>query len=226
MKGMESARGADGGLKCRVCGEQLAVTDRACPICLEPRRRQAARRLRRNQLLAWVVLPILFLGSCTAFLPLGRDIADPMTHMAVERLPEMRFPLVVIARGAPRVLLLTDPHRLPALPPDASYLIPEGADQSVETALNASLRAGTEGGWVLRVRRRTPTEQRIDLVWMNDGYAGGVYEATATTIRPLYRKFTGPGFAFLFGGVALVLNAALWTVLLVGIRWWLRRPKS
>ncbi|MBV9496835.1 MAG: hypothetical protein JOZ54_21515 [Acidobacteria bacterium] len=148
--------------------------------------------------------------------------------MPLERLPEMRFPVIVMARGGPRVRLLTDPRRPPSLPSDASYLIPMGVDESVQTALNATPRVGVEGGWVLRVRRLTPTLQHIDLVWMDDGYKGGVYEATPRSIRPLYRKFTGPGFAFIFGGVALLINAAMWAVPLLGILWWRRkrRPRS
>lgn len=45
---------------------------------------------------------------------------------------------------------------------------------------------------------------------MGDGYWGGGYEVTHNTITPLYRKLTGPAFAFIFGGLALAMNGVLW----------------
>ncbi|MCU1227650.1 MAG: hypothetical protein JWO97_534 [Acidobacteria bacterium] len=68
--------------------------------------------------------------------------------------------------------------------------------------------------WVLNVKRIGPERQRIELYWMNDGYRGGAYEATATSIAPLYRKLAGPLFAAVFGGLATLMSAALW--LLIG----------
>jgi hypothetical protein len=57
------------------------------------------------------------------------------------------------------------------------------------------------------------------LCLVNDGYFGSVYEATATTIRPMYRKITGPGFAFVFGGLALLMNTALWIAIALLVRY-------
>jgi len=48
---------------------------------------------------------------------------------------------------------------------------------------------------------------------MGDGYYGGVYEATETTITPLYRKIAGPGLAYIAMGYAIAMNLAGWGVL-------------
>lgn len=222
---MKTVRRTDGAIGGRVCGKQLTATDAFCRICLEASQAERVRTLPRNKFLACVALPVLFLGSCSALLPLGMNIAEPMTHVPLG-VSTARFPIVIITRGTPYVDLLTDPHRVPSLPHHASYLIPEGEVDSVEAAINAVHPPGAEGGWVLRVQRLGPARQRIELVWMNDGFVGGVYEARPRSIKPLHRKITGPGFAFVFGGIALATNVAIWSILLFGVRWWRGRAAT
>ena len=47
---------------------------------------------------------------------------------------------------------------------------------------------------------------------MGDGFSGDVYEATETTVTPLYRKIAGPGLALISMSNAMVMNIALWSV--------------
>jgi hypothetical protein len=72
------------------------------------------------------------------------------------------------------------------------------------------------------VRRLAPQRQHIELYWMSDGYSGGAYEATAASFIPRYRKITGPGFAFVFGGIAILINTAIWMAGALAFRWWRR----
>jgi hypothetical protein len=176
--------------------------------------------------LAWVLLPILFVGSCAALLPVGMTIADPITHRPLYAFPGAPFPVVITTGGVPRVHFIQDVRHTPTLPAGSSYLIPSGEDKHLQDELNARRRAGADGGWVLRVHRVAPRRQHIELYWMSDGYSGGGYEATASSISPRYRKLTGPGFAFIFGGITLVMNLVLWSAAIAGIRWWFdrRRP--
>lgn len=149
-------------------------------------------------------------------------IADPMTHVRVDLL-DRPFPVVVMTGGVPRVQRIQDFRRVPMLPSGSSYLIPEGQDDVIQTQLNEHLPPHVDGGWVLRVRQLTPQRQHIELFWMNDGFSGGVYEATASSFLPRYRKMTGPGFAFVFGGIAYLINVVMWAVIALAIRWWWRR---
>ena len=209
-------------IRCAICGERLAPAGDECRICLEPRARR--RRLRASwprRGVTYVLLPLLFLGSCTALLPVGMRIADPMTHVRVDLL-DRPFPVLVMTGGVPRVQRVRDLRRVPVLPSGSSYLIPAGQDDVIQTQLNEDLPPHAEGGWVLRVRRLTPQRQHIELYWMNDGYSGGAYEATASSFFPRYRKMTGPGFAFVFGGIAFLLNLLIWSVLILAVRWWRR----
>ena len=207
---------------CSVCGDPLEPADKFCRICLEPRRQPRRRILPRNRLLSCILLPLLFVGTCSALIPLGMTIADPMTNISLQAASQRRFPVLVMTGDTLRVELLQDLRRIPSLPAGSSYLVPRGREKAVEAALNASHPPGTEGIWVLRVRQISRARQRIELFWMNDGYVGGAYEATQTSIAPLHRKMTGPGFAFIFGGVALLINIAMWSVLWFGIRAWAR----
>ncbi len=171
-----------------------------------------------------VLVPLLFLGSCAALLPLGMRIADPMTHRRVDAL-NTSFPVLVMTGDIPRVQLIDDLQRVPQLSPGSSYLIPAGQDDVIEKQLSERLPPNADGGWVLRVRRLTPQRQHIELYWMADGYSGGAYEATASSFLPRYRKITGPGFAFVFGGIAFLVNLAMWAVGTLAIRWWWSRMK-
>jgi hypothetical protein len=170
----------------------------------------------------WVIVPLLFLGSCTALLPLARRIADPRTHVPVERLPEGQFPVVVFRGDAARVEFLRDLRHLPELDAHSSYLVPAAKEEAVQRALNDRVPPHADGMWVLDVRQLAPDRQHIELYWMQDGYAGGGYEATRRTIAPRYRKITGPGFAFVFGGVAVLINVGIWGAILLAMRWWQR----
>lgn len=201
--------------RCAVCREPLSADDRFCRICLEPRH---AQRQRRKITAAYVLLPLLFLGTCCGFVPLGSKIADPTTNRPLAFLPEARFPILVMRGGEPHVALVNDVRRIPPLPPGSSYLVPAGREKAIEAAITAQAPRDWDGSWKLRVKPLTPQRQRIELFRIHDGYRGGAYDATTTSVTPRYRKFTGPGFALVAGEVAFVVNAAAWLLAFLIVR--------
>ncbi len=113
---------------------------------------------------------------------------------------------------------LADPGR------GLTYLIPAGLDDAIEQQLRQGELIGKhKATWVLRVRRLSASRQRIEVYRFGDGFWGGAYEATANEVIPLYRKAAGPGFAFVFGPIAFVLNLVLWGALWLAGRWYVRR---
>ena len=119
-----------------------------------------------------------------------------------------------------------DPHNVPPPPPGGSYLLPLERTRSIEQYLRDHDTEHREAGWVLRAEGLSADRQRIELFLLGDGYWGGVYEATSTTVTPLYRKITGPGFALIFGFLALMLNAVAWTIVGRAIRLLRRRRNA
>jgi hypothetical protein len=173
--------------------------------------------------LAWIA-PVAFMTSCVGFIPPALRLADPMTHRSVDQ--ENRhgpFPVVVNGDQA-WVAMPEDPQNVPPPPSGASYLVPLERTRSIEQYLRDHDTEHRKSGWVLRARALSAHHQRIELFLMGDGYWGGAYEATSTTISPLYRKITGPGFALIFGPLALVLNSVAWAIVGGGI-WLFRRGR-
>lgn len=158
-------------------------------------------RLRRWRFL---LLVLLFFGTCTALAPVAVRVADPMTHVPLRGI-DLPFPVAVMTAGRPHVLYIKDVMH----PPPGSYLLPTGHDEAIVAALNALGPPDAEGTWVVHVERIDAGRERVELYFMHDGYSGGVYEATATSVRPLYRKFTGPGFGIVCGGLAILASACL-----------------
>ena len=157
-----------------------------------------------------LVLPVAFIGGCFALLlPAGR-LADPMTHLRVEDLPGQPFPVLIVQGDHARVLMVEDLQNIPPLPDGATYLVPAGKEATFQQQLYEQSPRDRDVAWVLQVKRSAPNRQRIELYLIGDGYWGGGYEATGSTITPLYRKLTGPGFAFIFGGLAVATNLGLW----------------
>jgi len=140
-----------------------------------------------------------------------------MTHVALGRV-ERKFPVVVMTAGRPHVLFLEDVNHPPPVSPGSSYLLPAGRDEAIVASLNALRPSDADGTWVVHVERVDPERERVELYYMRDGYEGGVYEATATSVRPLYRKITGPGFALVFGGLASLVSACVCLVVFVIFR--------
>lgn len=157
-----------------------------------------------------LLLPIAFIGSCFALLPPAVRLADPMTHLPLDGLPGQPFPVLVVERDQARVLMIEDLRRVPPLPDGATYLVPGGSETAFRKQLEEQAPRDRDVAWVLQVERLAPDRQRIELYLMGDGYWGGGYEVTHNTITPLYRKLTGPAFAFIFGGLALAMNGVLW----------------
>ncbi len=137
-------------------------------------------------------------------------LTDPLTHQSLDQGYAPRFPIVVVRGDAPELLQLDDPGKVPPLASGATYLIPSGRESTFARYLNDHFPSQGDGVWNLRVERVASDRQRIELFVMGDGFSGGVYEATPTSVTPLYRKSTGPAFAFVFGGLALIMNLALW----------------
>jgi hypothetical protein len=145
-------------------------------------------------------------------------ILEPSTHVPIDMKWARRFPIVVMEGDAPRVYFAEYPRQMPPLPPRSSYLIPAGADRAVQDRLNEQREPGSEGVWVLHITRVDAGRQRIELYWMNDGFSGGGYEATASSITPLYRKITGPGFMIWAVEVAAIATTVIGAVLALLIR--------
>jgi hypothetical protein len=133
------------------------------------------------------------------------------------------FPVVVVKGEEAWVEMMDDPERVPPPPPGASYLVPPARVRSVERYLREHDTVHRKSAWVLRVTPLDAARQRTELFLMGDGYWGGVYEAAPSAVRPLYRKVTGPGFAFVFGPAAFALNCVAWGLVAAGARWYRRR---
>lgn len=197
--------------RCSLCGEPLAQDPR-CSICLEPRAEARPSFLGRSRWWLRLSLFMLFVATSAALLRVSVRIADPMTHVSLHAV-QSPFPIILISRGSHSdLLLINDIDNPPPAPAGCSYLIPSGDEQAVVDSLNRRLPHEAEGTWVVRVERPAAGRQRMELYYMADGYSGGVYDATERSVRPLYRKITGPGFAFVFGGLALLLNSGVWFI--------------
>lgn len=79
--------------------------------------------------------------------------------------------------------------------------------------------------WVLRVKHVATDIEDIEFYWMRDGYQDSVYRATPASIAMRWRKFTGPGFGIIAGGIAMLIDAVAWSIVIVSIRY-LRRSKA
>lgn len=147
--------------------------------------------------LGWLV-PVTFMTSCVGFLPPALKLVDPMTHSPVDHnKPRGPFPVFVVNGNQASVAMVEDPHNVPPAPSGASYLVPFERRRSFDHDT-----VHRDSGWVLRVKGLAADRQRIELFLIGDGYWGGAYEATSTTITPLYRKTTGPAFALIFAPLA------------------------
>ena len=166
-----------------------------------------------TRLMVTIGAAVLFMGSCVGMLPLAVRLAEPMTHQPLDSSDASPFPILVVTGATGRVEMLGNPKQRPEAPPGSTYLVPPGKAQEIQGYLQMhEPRKDRDGGWTLRVEERSPTLQRIELLWLDDGFSGSVYDAEPTRITPLYRKLTGPGFAFVFGPLAIALNLVLWAV--------------
>ena len=181
--------------------------------------------MRRDHVL-WVLFLILFMGSCSALLRPAAKLADPMTRRPFRVDEGMPFPVLIVRNDRSSVLLVGPPYSSPRLKAGESFLVPESREREIEKQLATSRREDAEGGWAIDVANIGRDRQEIELYWVNDGYAGGVYEATSTSVRPLYRKTTGPGFAFVFGAIALGINFAAWWLGALLVRWFRARNRG
>lgn len=137
-------------------------------------------------------------------------IEDARTNVPLDALPGGAFPLLIVRASGAHVSFLQGLARIPPLPRGATYLVPATRERAIANGLAAH-------DLVLRVKRIDERRQHIELYRMRDGYYGGAYEARASSVRPLYRKITGPGFAFVAGRTALLLNLALWALLAAAV---------
>jgi hypothetical protein len=158
-----------------------------------------------------VIFPLLFVATWTAMVPAAIRLADSQTHFPPDRQPLRHFPLIVMTGSTPQLIIAETPHRIPPLPAGSSYLIPAGADRAIENRLNER-HHDNRGRWVLSVRRTAPGYQRIELYWLTEGYSGGAYDATATSITPRYLKLASRVFPAIVVGVAFLMTAALWLI--------------
>ncbi|HEV8700258.1 MAG TPA: hypothetical protein VGV60_03190 [Candidatus Polarisedimenticolia bacterium] len=175
--------------------------------------------------LRWVI-PVAFMTSCVGFIPPATRLADPMTRSPVDH-ENLRgpFPVVVVNDEQAWVAMPENPHDVPPPPAGASYLVPLERTRSIERYLRDHDTVHRKSSWVLNVQALGVDRQRIELYLLGDGYWGGIYEATATTVTPLFRKVTGPGFAFIFGSLALLMNSVAWAIVASSF-WWFKRRRQ
>ncbi len=169
--------------------------------------------IRSGSLLKWAkrtIASVAFLATLFEFLPLSVRLTDRFTHFPVAPLTqENPFPILVLRGRHATVQMIERAEDFGSV--QGSCLVP--ADR--EEAVLAEIRQQDEGRtidatWALEIRRLSANRQRIEFFRMGDGFWGGVYEATPNGVTPLYRKLAGPEFAFIFGGVALILNSCCW----------------
>src|SRR5688572_7089379 len=109
--------------RCATCGEYIARGATGCQICLAPHRVARVSLLpRRPTLVSCLLLPLLFVATCTMLLPVGATVMDPMTHGPLTARFDMPFPVIVMSGDVPHVHLLRDLHHIPPLPRGSSYL--------------------------------------------------------------------------------------------------------
>ncbi len=166
----------------------------------------------RRFVLEFVLIPLAFVTSCAAFIPPAVRLVDPMTHAPLT--VNGRFFILVVQGDQPHVLTVEDLHAIPPLPEGATYLVPDGKDDVFQRYLNEHdpTPRRYDAVWILKVERRAPKRQRIELYLLRDGYWGGAYDATEHAVTPIYRKITGAGLAFIFGPLAMFANLAVWLV--------------
>jgi hypothetical protein len=171
-------------------------------------------------------LAILFLGTCAPLLPVSMRLVDPMTHRPLSA-PPAEFPVLVMTGERAHIERIDDVNRPPVARPGSTYLVPLAKVDEIQQQLHEpEHRVADDGGWLLRVEGRGANRQRIELVWLAEGFFGGVYDASPTTITPLYEKLTGPGFALVFGPLATGLNVLLWLPVWLVLLWRRRRGKT
>ena len=172
------------------------------------------------------ILPVAFVSSCVCLIQPAARLADPMTHSPVDDdRSHSPFPVVAVTGDGAWVNMVEDPHNVPPPPTGATYLIPLERARSIERYLREHDTVHRKSSWVLRVKALSSDRQRVELFLLGDGYWGGVYDATSTSITPQYRKIAGPGFGFVFGPLALLLNSALWGIAIAGV-WAFRHRRS
>jgi hypothetical protein len=158
-----------------------------------------------------VALAVGFFISCALLLPFGAWLAGLSTYIPIRSdVGKQDFPVLVVAGDKAWVNILQNPHDVPPPPVGASYLVPLEKAARIERFIREHDTPGIDASWKLQVSELSSDRQRIELVRLGDGYWGGIYDATATTITPKYKKITGPLFAFVILLVTLVLKGLLW----------------
>lgn len=196
---------------CRFCAAPVSTLAERCPTCLSafPSSRGSSRSWRG--LLLWAGISVLFVATWSIWIPLALRSTDSMTNVPLTKGGDRRLPVVVMSGGRARVSI--QPHRaIPPPFPGESYLIPVDKTADIEAQIRSQQDPSKDGNWKLRVRQIAPGRQHIELYWMDDGYSGAAYEATATSVRPLYWKITGPGYGIVVAGVAFLVNVVGWSL--------------
>ncbi len=172
----------------------------------------------------WAIACAAFVATNAAFLPVSLRLTDQFTHCPVGPLGRGNpFPILVLDERHATVKMIERAEDFGTLP--GSYVVPPGREAAVLTDIRQQDEGlSLDATWTLKVRRSSANRQRIELVRMGDGLWGGVYDATPNGVTPLYRKVTGPGFAFIFGGLGLVLSCCCWGCGWMLVRAWRSRP--
>jgi hypothetical protein len=134
-----------------------------------------------------------------------------MTKTKLDQASGSPFPVLVMSERGPKVIPIHDLRVIPPLSRGETYLVPPEKIHEVSQYLAQQRGQLRDGRWELVVRSVATNRQDIELYWVSDGYSGGGYEATESTITPKYRKITGPGFGIICAGMAILMNVLLWS---------------
>jgi hypothetical protein len=152
-----------------------------------------------------------FVVSLLLMLRVALWLTDPLTYRPYrDDDPHRDFPALVVTGDEASVMIVDNPHQVSPPASGASFLVPAGKARAIERHIREHDTPDIDAAWVLKVSELSKDRQRIELFRAGDGYWGGVYDATPTTITPLFKKVAGPSFALVFGPLALGLNVALW----------------
>src|SRR5205823_6561556 len=114
----------------------------------------------KRTLVIGILMPIAFVGSCTALIPPAMRLADPLSHSPIDAGHAGPFPILVVRNDEPRVLMLENVHVVPALADGETYTVPPGKDAAFERYLNDRAPHGRDRAWVLSVERLAAGRQR------------------------------------------------------------------
>jgi hypothetical protein len=167
-----------------------------------------------------LLVSTVLLGTCAGLFRISIFLADPLVNRPFD--PRWPGPVLLVWPDRVEIRRVKRISEVSPRPPGAGYtfLVPAERRSSIERQVRDYPSPKSSASWLLKVKQETPASQRIQLELFGNGIGGMVYEARADSIVPLYSRLTGPGFAFIVGGVWVVLQIAVWLLWRTGAWLW------